>query len=305
MDLESLQEFVTVCQEKKISEAAEKLFVSKQALSTSIRKLEEEVGAVLFVRSRSGMELTMEGEILYAKSLKMLEYWDRTKQEIIEVSQARDAKLSVGFGMMSIGYWNKELEDRFLAENPSVVLNVENEVSAMLREKLKRQEIDVMITGVKTEDPERYTRVLLRELDVYMIMNENDPLTRLDRVTPEDLRGRRLLFYSGSEWHMHAMNQYLRQRGIDADYAALPGNNYVVNIFKAASQNAILISNGMFRLVFRDIKGFAVRKFDVPEEEAPPGYGVYAMMLREREQEEKISRFVDFLRRRLPMDVEE
>lgn len=300
MDLESLQYFVAVCQEKKISEAAEKLFVSKQALSSTIRKLEEEVNSVLFERSRNGMELTLEGKILLARALTMLEYWDRTKQEIGEIRQEREAKLNVGFGMMSIGYWSKEMENSFRIENPTITLNVETEVSATLREKLNRKDIDVMVTGVKTDDPERYTRIQLRELEVYMIMNENDPLTQLGRIIPEDLRGRRLLFYSGSEWHMHAMSQYLKHRGIETESAVLPGNNYVVNMFKAAFQNSIFISNGMFRLVFGDMKGFAVRRLEASAHDAPPGYGIYALMLREREGEEKILRFIDFLRHKLP-----
>lgn len=300
--MESLQSFVMVCEEKSISEAAEKLYVSKQALSTAIRRLEEEVNAALFVRSRRGMELTMEGEVLYAKATKMLELWEGTKREIIEVREVKGTRLDVGFSMMSIAYWNKELEERFFRENPSTNLSVENDISVNLREKLNQREIDVMITGTKTEEPEHYTRILLRKHDAYLIMNENDPLASVERITPLDLQGRHLCFFSGNEWHMNAMSRYLKNKGIDVECAILPGNSYVVNIYKAASQNAILVTSGILRLLFGEIKGFAIRKIEVKGDEAFPEYGVYAMMLREREGEEKILRFVDFLYRKLPLN---
>lgn len=300
--MESLQSFVMVCEEKSISEAAEKLYVSKQALSTAIRRLEEEVNAALFVRSRRGMELTMEGEVLYAKATKMLELWEGTKREIIEVREVKGTRLDVGFSMMSIAYWNKELEERFFRENPSTNLSVENDISVNLREKLNQREIDVMITGTKTEEPEHYTRILLRKHDAYLIMNENDPLASVERITPLDLQGRHLCFFSGNEWHMNAMSRYLKNKGIDVECAILPGNSYVVNIYKAASQNAILVTSGILRLLFGEIKGFVIRKIEVKGDEAFPEYGVYAMMLREREGEEKILRFVDFLYRKLPLN---
>lgn len=305
MDLESLQCFVTVCEEKKISEAAERLFMSKQALSMTIRRIEEEVNAVLFVRSKRGMELTMEGEILYAKAAKMLELWEGTKREIGEVREANEGKLTVGFSMMSIAYWNKELEVRFAREYPSIDLKIENDLSVHLREKLSQREIDVMITGTKTEEPERYTRILLREQDTYMIMGENDPLAHFEKITPADLDGRRLRFFSGNEWHMYALSQYFKNKAMDVECAVLPGNSYVVNIFKAASQKAILITSGIFRLFFGDMKGFVVRKLETEGKEALPGQGVYAMMLCERTHEEKIQRFIDFLRRRLLVNIEE
>ena len=44
VDMESLRDFVTVCQEKKMTRAAEKLFMSKQTLSAVVKKLEREHG---------------------------------------------------------------------------------------------------------------------------------------------------------------------------------------------------------------------------------------------------------------------
>ena len=44
-----------------LSEAAERLYLSQPALSRNMRKLEEEIGVPLFVRSRNKLELNENG----------------------------------------------------------------------------------------------------------------------------------------------------------------------------------------------------------------------------------------------------
>lgn len=59
--------FCAVAEEKNISKASEKLFVSQPAVSFSIRELEKELNQQLFVRKSKGVELTAFGKILYSQ----------------------------------------------------------------------------------------------------------------------------------------------------------------------------------------------------------------------------------------------
>ena len=52
MNFLALKYFLTIEQEGSFSAAARRLFVSQQSLSESMKKLEQEVGAELFVRKR-------------------------------------------------------------------------------------------------------------------------------------------------------------------------------------------------------------------------------------------------------------
>ena len=64
MDYKQLKFFRKICEEKSINRAAQKLFISQQALSKSIAKLEEELGTPLFIRTSGGVRLTPAGELL-------------------------------------------------------------------------------------------------------------------------------------------------------------------------------------------------------------------------------------------------
>ena len=64
MELQQLKYFKTVAEIGKISAAAESLFISAPALSTSISRLEKELGMPLFQRTNNSITLNRQGQIL-------------------------------------------------------------------------------------------------------------------------------------------------------------------------------------------------------------------------------------------------
>lgn len=64
MELSQLRYFIAVAKLGNMSKAAETLFVSQPNLSTSISRLEEEVGVPLFERRRGKIALNQNGELL-------------------------------------------------------------------------------------------------------------------------------------------------------------------------------------------------------------------------------------------------
>lgn len=64
MNFQDMFYFTQVAQHHSYSVAARQLFVSQPALSRSVKLLEEELNVCLFYRSKNGMELTNEGELV-------------------------------------------------------------------------------------------------------------------------------------------------------------------------------------------------------------------------------------------------
>ena len=84
MTLSELRYIVAVAAERSFGRAAEKCFVSQPALSVAIQKLEEELGARLFERSKSEITVTPVGERVVEQAQKVLEEMARVR----EVAQA-------------------------------------------------------------------------------------------------------------------------------------------------------------------------------------------------------------------------
>ena len=75
MDLLQLEHFLAVVEERTFTRAAERVCRTQPAVSQSIKKLEEEVGAPLFARDVHEVSLTEAGRVLadYARRMVHLE----------------------------------------------------------------------------------------------------------------------------------------------------------------------------------------------------------------------------------------
>lgn len=72
MELRQLQHFIAVAEEQHFTRAAQRVNIVQSALSASIRALEEELGAALFVRSTRQVRLTAVGRVLLDKARLVL-----------------------------------------------------------------------------------------------------------------------------------------------------------------------------------------------------------------------------------------
>ena len=84
MRTEQLKYLVDVAETKSMSKTAEKMFVSPQAVSQSIRQLETELDIELFVRNSQGVSLTKLGEGIVEKAKAMLREEQAMSQMIAE-----------------------------------------------------------------------------------------------------------------------------------------------------------------------------------------------------------------------------
>lgn len=63
MDTKIIEYVIAIAEEKSLSKAAEKLYISQPALSQRLKKLEEELGTPLFIRDNAGLSITDAGRI--------------------------------------------------------------------------------------------------------------------------------------------------------------------------------------------------------------------------------------------------
>ncbi len=84
MRLEQLEYLVLLAKEKSFNSAAENLNISHQALNTSLKKLEEEIGVQLIKRTPRGVSFTAAGEKMAVFSREMLQQYHALVKELRE-----------------------------------------------------------------------------------------------------------------------------------------------------------------------------------------------------------------------------
>ena len=96
MDLHLLENFVCIADEKSITRAAEKRYVTQSALNQQLQKLEEELGTPLFVRSRGNWQPTEAGVAYLAAAREMLALKKEAYARISDVAEKNSRRLTVG-----------------------------------------------------------------------------------------------------------------------------------------------------------------------------------------------------------------
>lgn len=120
MELQQLKYFKTVAEIGKISEAAEALFISAPALSTSISRLEKELGVPLFDRTNNRITLNAQGEIFLRHTNHIFETLSNAKKELQESLLQEGPHLSIV--SVNTAMW-VNLITAFLSEHPQYTLS--------------------------------------------------------------------------------------------------------------------------------------------------------------------------------------
>jgi DNA-binding transcriptional LysR family regulator len=88
-----IQYFDAVCKTGSVTKAAEDLFVSRPVISRAIHELEEEIGAVLFIRTNNGLILTEHGSALHTLFAEFNRSFDMTIKRLHNLSRHRSSRL--------------------------------------------------------------------------------------------------------------------------------------------------------------------------------------------------------------------
>jgi len=189
VELRHLRYFVTVAQEGTMTEAARVLRIAQPSLSQQISALERRVGAPLFHRRATGMELTEGGRILYASA-------DRVLAEIeSSLVQARDARRSVRVGV------NGTVPEHLLARVERILaghgpLDVEFTVAD------SHEQLDLLRTGALAfgvmrvfHDVEDLATLTLADEPLGVLLRSDHPLAGRPALAWADLAGQDLLWF--------------------------------------------------------------------------------------------------------------
>ena len=88
--------FVEIYKTKHITKAAIRLGITQPSLTQSLKKLEEKIGAALFLRTKQGVVATREGTLFHAKAQKLLESWREVQDGIRHSNQELEGRFRVG-----------------------------------------------------------------------------------------------------------------------------------------------------------------------------------------------------------------
>jgi DNA-binding transcriptional LysR family regulator len=153
VELRHLEYFVAVAEERHFTRAAERLMVSQSGLSASVRTLERELGAQLFVRNTRNVELTASGSALLTEALRTLRSVRAAKEAVADVQGLLRGRLSVGTEQCVAGVDVPALLARFRSEHPRVEIRLQQADSATLVTDVSAGRLDLAFVAAPDEPP--------------------------------------------------------------------------------------------------------------------------------------------------------
>lgn len=171
MNVKDVKSFLTIVDKKSISAASEELFVSSQALSKMIQRLEQEVGAELLHRSQHGVELTEYGRLFYEWAQKVSGEYETMTREIHELELQNKGLLRMTSAFGILRFLTPEFIHAFTDRNPEIHLDYTESPDKYIAEHVKAGEADVGMTPYLRKDPE-LEYVDLFSCEIFFITHE-------------------------------------------------------------------------------------------------------------------------------------
>lgn len=132
-------------EERNMTRAAQKLYISQPALTYRLNLLEKEFGTKLLLREKKGLEFTSEGDFLLKYSEKMIEQMQYTKDEILNMGHEIQGNLRIGTSGHFALYRMPAILKDFVNKYDQVQLNVQTGLSSEILQLMEQSKVHVGI----------------------------------------------------------------------------------------------------------------------------------------------------------------
>ncbi|HEY9565290.1 MAG TPA: LysR substrate-binding domain-containing protein [Nocardioides sp.] len=144
MELRHLRAFVVVAEELSFRRAAERLLISQPPLSQQIKRLEREVGELLFDRDTRRVELTAAGRAFLTEARRAIEAADLAPVRAKQAAQGHIGQIRLAYNGPGGSYAVVHLARRLRAEHPSIQLDLVGPMySGEVVDLIHRRKVDI------------------------------------------------------------------------------------------------------------------------------------------------------------------
>lgn len=201
MELRHLRYFVAVAEELSFTRAADRLHIGQPPLSQQVQALEEEIGAILFDRSRRTIRLTEAGRVFLEDAYRVLALAAGAAETARRVEKGEVGQLKIGF-IKSTAFTPifPRIINTYRTRFPNVKL-VLQEMSTMRQiSALGDYSLDVaFIRPVEPDIPPNLVMTTLQEHRLSVLMPDNHRLADVEHLSIDELRNEDFVMFPQDE----------------------------------------------------------------------------------------------------------
>lgn len=196
MELRQLKQVLVLAETLNFHRAAEQLHMAQPPLSTSIKKLEAELGVLLFERLPSGLKLTPAGEAVLHYARRTLFFADEIRRAAREGQSGEQGRLRVGFvGSASFALMPNIIRS-FRRQYPAVELVIEESTTSDLLRRVDEHSLDVALVRFPVLEPTNAHITLLKRERMVLAVSSDSPLARRENLQLAELGDEPFIIHS-------------------------------------------------------------------------------------------------------------
>lgn len=209
MEINQLEVLVAVARERSFSRAADVLGRTQPAVSQSIKRLEREMGEVLFDRSSKDGTPTDAGQILIEYATQILNLCQGAERAVKELRDVKYGKIVLSANEHTV-FAVLPIIAEFQRRHPLVKIEVRRGVASRIPEEIASREVELGVLSFKPKDP-ALNSMAIRADDLVLIVPPSHKFASLSEVSIRQLNGEKFIAHNArSPYRQHVIEAFER-----------------------------------------------------------------------------------------------
>ena len=186
LSLRDIRYIMTIAEEGSITKAARLLHIAQPSLSQALKRIEEECGAKLFIRTQNKMIATAEGLIFIETGREILSLVEHMEGRIEQSARSTVNTIRLGLTFFMGSFLFAKIRASLLGRAPDSVARLVEASSLELEEKLIRGEIDLALLPAPLVNESLQSQIL-HTTPMLLLLSQDDELNRFAYSKPGEV----------------------------------------------------------------------------------------------------------------------
>lgn len=221
--------FVCVAEEKNLTKASNKMYISQPAISNAIKELENTLGCELFIRKNKGVELTSYGEKLYEKCKSAIERLDDIQEYFDNINQ-KSGIIKIGVNTSNLNQLFYDSVTELLQYYPDAEISILRFAENELYEFLDMGKLDYIVVDSEYSNDNLES---ITEFNIeYQIIGDKNYFEKYLKspLTIQDMANEKLILSNKAYTSRNNIDEFFRKNYISlSPRIELDGYGYVPN----------------------------------------------------------------------------
>lgn len=256
-NLQKYEALVAAAEEGNITKAAQKLMFAQSSVSKMIADLESEWQISLLSRSKSGVKLTEEGQLLMPYVRRLLDACGQLDEKVGEIRGLECGAIRIGVFSSVAEHWMPGIISAFEKDHPGIQYELLTGDYDEIEGWLEEGRIDAGFLRLPVRHP--FDTTELRK-DPYMaVLPKDHPLCAKQKIEPEDLNGQPFLVLEHGG--RTDVSEFLEQYRIKPDIRFASWDDYSIMAMVEIGQGIALLPALILQRIPYEIE---IRPMSVP-----------------------------------------